>query len=58
MLPPIIPPVDVELLKSELNEQTFLRTTNRGNNELYVAHFKRLSLSPIIKSVSLMINME
>ena len=34
MLPPIIPPVDVELLKSELNENTFLRTTNRGDNEL------------------------
>ena len=38
MLPPIIPPVDVELLKSELNEKTFLRTTNRGDNELYVVN--------------------
>ena len=37
-LPPIIPPVDVELLKSELNEKTFLRHTNRGNNELYVVN--------------------
>ena len=33
---PIIDPVDVQLLKSELNEKTFLRTTNRGNNEIYV----------------------
>ena len=38
MIPPIIPPVDVELLKQELNENTFLRTTNRGNNELYVVN--------------------
>ena len=38
MLPPIIPPVDVELLKSELNEKTFLRHTSRGSNELYVVN--------------------
>ena len=38
MLPPIIPPVDVELLKSELNDNTFLRTTNRGDNEIYVVN--------------------
>ena len=38
MLPPIIPPVDVELLKSELNDNTFLRTTNRGDNKLYVVN--------------------
>ena len=38
MLPPIIDPVDVTLLKKELNEETFLRTTNRGNNELYVVN--------------------
>jgi len=36
MLPPIIDPIDVALLKSELNEKTFLRLTNRGNNEIYV----------------------
>ena len=38
MLPPIIEPVDVQLLKSELNEKTFLRNTNRGNNEIYVVN--------------------
>ena len=35
---PIIGPVDVQLLKSELNEKTFLRSTNRGNNEIYVVN--------------------
>ena len=38
MIPPIIDPVDVALLKSELNEKTFLRNTNRGNNEIYVVN--------------------
>ena len=38
MLPPIIDPIDVDLLKSELNEKTFLRHTNRGNNEIYVVN--------------------
>ena len=38
MLPPIIDPVDVALLKNELNDKTFLRTTNRGNNEIYVVN--------------------
>ena len=33
---PIIPPVDKELLKSELNEETLLRDTNRAGNKLYV----------------------
>ena len=31
----IIPPVDRELLKSELNPETFLRYTNNGNNQIY-----------------------
>ena len=35
---PIIDPIDVALLKSELNEKTFLRNTNRGNNEIYVVN--------------------
>lgn len=35
---PIIDSVDVQLLKSELNEKTFLRSTNRGNNEIYVVN--------------------
>ena len=37
-VPPIIDPVDVRLLKSELNEKTFLRRTNRGNNEIYIVN--------------------
>ena len=32
----IIPPVDKELLKAELNEETLLRDTNRAGNKLYV----------------------
>lgn len=38
MLPPIIDPVDVQLLKKELNKDTFLRITNRGNNEIYIVN--------------------
>ena len=38
MIPPIIDPVDVELLKKELNSETFLRKTNRGDNEIYVVN--------------------
>ena len=33
---PIVPPVDREALKTELNEKTFLRKTNRAGNELYI----------------------
>lgn len=32
----IIPPVDKTLLAKELNEKTFLRNTNNGNNEIYL----------------------
>ena len=32
----IIPPVEVELLKSQLTKDRFLRSTNHGNNEIYV----------------------
>ena len=32
----IIPPVDVAILKSQLKQEYFLRTTNHGNNEIYV----------------------
>jgi hypothetical protein len=32
----IIPPVSKELLLSELNSSTFLRKTNKGNNEVYL----------------------
>ena len=35
---PIIEPIDVHLLKKELNEDTFLRSTNRGNNEIYIVN--------------------
>lgn len=38
MVPPIIDPVDVRLLKKELNKDTFLRNTNRGNNEIYIVN--------------------
>lgn len=32
----IIDPVDVEAIKAELTADTFLRRTNKGNNEIYV----------------------
>ena len=32
----IIPPVDVAILKSQLKQEYFLRTTNHGNNQIYV----------------------
>lgn len=32
----IIPPIERELLKSELNEKVFVRNTNKGNNEIYI----------------------
>ena len=38
MIPAIIDPIDVKLLKSELNENTFLRKTNRGDNEIYIVN--------------------
>ena len=36
LMKPIIPPVDRELIESELSEDKFLRETNNGNNYLYV----------------------
>ncbi len=36
----IIPPVDVSLLRAELNKDTFLRQTNNGNNEIYVIDWR------------------
>lgn len=35
----IIPAVDRELLKKELNAERFLRYTNNGNNELYLVNY-------------------
>lgn len=35
---PIIEPIEVHLLKKELNQDTFLRYTNRGNNEIYIVN--------------------
>jgi hypothetical protein len=35
---PIIDPVDKELLKKELCQDTYLRKTNRGDNEIYVVN--------------------
>ena len=32
---PLIDPVELSILKSELNEVTFLRTTNNGSNQIY-----------------------
>ncbi len=32
----IIPPVDTDLIASELTRERFLRTTNKGGNELYI----------------------
>ena len=37
---PIIAPVSKELLKQELNEKTFLRKTNKADNEIYVVTAK------------------
>jgi hypothetical protein len=34
----IIPPVDRELIKSELTPATFLRYTNNGNNQIYLVN--------------------
>ena len=36
----IINPVDKNLLEKELNEHTFLRDTNNGNNEIYIVSQK------------------
>ncbi len=36
----IIDPIPVELLKQELNENTFLSKTNKENNELYVVNYE------------------
>ncbi len=36
MTEPIISPVDLELIEAELTPERFLRTTNKGGNELYV----------------------
>ena len=35
---PIIEPIPAHLLKSELNEKSFLRYSNRGNNEIYIVN--------------------
>lgn len=32
----IIPPVDRKLIEKELNKDTFIRKTNKGNNEIYI----------------------
>ncbi len=36
----IIDPIPVELLKSELNEKTFLRKTGKAGNEVYVVNYE------------------
>ncbi|CAN5140511.1 GNAT family N-acetyltransferase [soil metagenome] len=36
MMQPIIPPVDRELLALELNKETYVRETNKGENQIYI----------------------
>ncbi len=36
MTEPIIDPIDTDLIESELTPERFLRTTNKGNNHIYV----------------------
>ncbi|GAB4141224.1 MAG: GNAT family N-acetyltransferase [Bacteroidia bacterium] len=35
---PVIPPVDRKLLLQELNERTFVRHSNNGNNKIYIVN--------------------
>ena len=35
----IIPPVDVKLIEQELNEKTFVRKTNKVDNEIYIVNY-------------------
>lgn len=35
----IIPPVSIKLIEQELNEQTFVRYANKGNNEIYIVDY-------------------
>ncbi|MFM2386083.1 MAG: hypothetical protein RL660_840 [Bacteroidota bacterium] len=34
----LINPISIDVLKQELNEQTFMRKTNKGDNEIYVVN--------------------
>lgn len=34
-----IPPVDIELIEKELNEKTFVRQANKGDNEIYIVNY-------------------
>lgn len=36
----IIPPISREVLKKELNAETFIRITNKGDNEIYIFNHK------------------
>jgi putative hemolysin len=38
MMQPVIPPVDRALIEQELNENTFIRRTNNGDNLLYIVN--------------------
>src|SRR5665811_851419 len=35
----IIPPVDIELIEQELNEKTFVRKTNKVDNDIYIVNY-------------------
>ena len=37
--PNTIPPIDVNLIEQELNEKTFVRNVNKGNNEVYIVNY-------------------
>ena len=33
-----IPAIDIKLIEQELNENTFVRNTNKVNNEIYIVN--------------------
>ncbi len=35
----IIPPIDIKLIEQELNEKTFVRKTNKVDNEIYIVNY-------------------
>jgi hypothetical protein len=37
-LKPILPPIDKDIIASELNSERFIRKTNKGHNEIYVVN--------------------
>ena len=35
----IISPIDIKLIEKELNDNTFVRKTNKVNNEIYIVNY-------------------